>query len=101
MQSLGSFHLINILTKHKISNFQGDLTDTSAEKQSLVKGSVAVLDEISLRTPQTYLFLLSKNIFTESKYPKKKIFFEKSFTGGGACLRCGPDLCVVVVRTRG
>ena len=48
---------------------------------SSTRASVAVLADISLRSPRKLLFLLSKNIFTGSKYPKNKLFnFEKNFT---------------------
>ena len=72
----------------KINNFRGDLTDNSAKKEALVvyyssrhvTTSVAgFLAEISLRSHRNCLFLVSKNIFVGSKYPKEnQLILEKT-----------------------
>ena len=48
----------------------------------VVSHSVAVLAEISLRSPRkSFIFIIKKYIFIGSKYPKIiKFIFEKNFT---------------------
>ena len=70
------------------NGFWGDLTNISSKKEALnqslqlfgkaVVASVAVVAEISIRSPRKLLILLSKNVVIGSKYPTTNLSnFEK------------------------